>query len=591
MNISGQPEASHPGHLAYKLVSRFFDELVTMGIERVIASPGSRSTALITSAATTSGIALDIQHDERVAAFVALGYGKGARKPAALICTSGSAGAHYLPAVLEGHYSGVPIMVLTADRPSALQGVGAPQTVDQSRFFSGYTRLTRLLPDVDELGDGDMIDLAREGYMAAVVGRGPVHINWQFPEPLEPGHLRSSQQVDEGSSHDKHRVIGLPPAQPGTVESTDQISFRGLLQVRRGFIVVGPDDHALDVRKRIFDFAHDRGWPVFADIGSGLRTGGPPGLVIPWIEPAFDIGGLADRRPPEVILRIGRMPTAKSFAQWLTRHREVPVVLVNSHVEVHDFTGTSAATIQSSPNEALDRLGDGTGRDPEWLNAWERASERAGETAATALQPSSETAITVAALRQLDHGTSLQLASSMPIRHADGFVGNLEHRVRVLVNRGTNGIDGTIATTLGASMASDGPAVAVLGDIAFLHDAGGLLAAGRSGRNITLIVLDNGGGGIFSFLPIANVLPGETFDRLFRTPHQTDIKALAEAAGARVHTDIGAIKQATRNQGLDVVLLETEPNPVPAFLAARRAAGAAMLEEEIISDEQEHHDA
>ncbi|NND14475.1 MAG: 2-succinyl-5-enolpyruvyl-6-hydroxy-3-cyclohexene-1-carboxylic-acid synthase, partial [Acidimicrobiia bacterium] len=251
-----------------------------MGIERVVASPGSRSTALITAAATTPGIALDIQHDERVAAFVALGYGKGAQRPAVLICTSGSAGSHYLPAVLEGHYSGVPIMMLTADRPAELQGVGAPQTVDQSGFFSGYTRLTRLLPDIDVLGDGDMIDLARETYTAAVVGRGPVHVNWQFPEPLEPGNLRQGQQGAAESSHTRqpmaYSAIGLQPAQANAIGSADQLAFRHLLQVRRGFIVVGPDDHPPDARQLIFDFARNRGWPVFADIGSGLRTGGPP---------------------------------------------------------------------------------------------------------------------------------------------------------------------------------------------------------------------------------------------------------------------------------------------------------------------------
>lgn len=589
MNVSGHPAPLHSGHLAYTLASRFFDELVAMGIERVVASPGSRSTALITAAATTPGIALDIQHDERVAAFVALGYGKGAQRPAVLICTSGSAGSHYLPAVLEGHYSGVPIMMLTADRPAELQGVGAPQTVDQSDFFSGYTRLTRMLPDIDVLGDGDMIDLAREAYSAAVVGRGPVHVNWPFPEPLEPGNLRPGQKGGAESSPTgqpmAHSAIGLQPSQSNAIGSADQLAFRHLLQVRRGFIVVGPDDHPPDARQLIFDFARNRGWPVFADIGSGLRTGGPPKLVIPWIEPAFEVGGLADRRAPQVILRIGRMPTAKAFSQWLTRHHEVPVVLVNSHVEIHDFTGTSDATIQSSPKEALDSLGDGAGRDPEWLVAWERASARADHAVATALLPSSETAETVASLRQLDDGTSVHLASSMPIRHADGFVGNLEHDIRVLVNRGTNGIDGTIATTLGESMALDGPAVAILGDIAFLHDAGGLLAAGRSGRNLTLVVLDNGGGGIFSFLPIADVLPGETFNRLFRTPHRTDIRALAEAAGARVHTDVEAIQNATRTPGLDVVVLETDMNPVPAFRAAKRAAGAAMLAEDHVEEE------
>ncbi len=584
MNISGTTAALHPGHLGYGMARRFFEELVGMGLELVVASPGSRSTALILAAATTPGITLDIQHDERVAAFVALGYGRAARKPATLVCTSGSAGAHYLPAVLEGHYSGVPMIMLTADRPGELQGVGSPQTVDQSHFFSGFTRLTRLLPDIDAMQPAEIVSLAGQVWRATSEGRGPAHVNWRFPEPLEPGPLdaapldvgRSSGQSTGPQSHPSADELS-PQLVTTPVAPDDESALHRALGARRGIIVVGPDDHPPQVRHRILEISHDRGWPVFADIGSGLRTNNPPNSVIPWIEPAFHPGGLADQHAPETILRIGRMPTAKAFSQWLSRHREIPVVLLNSHIEVHDFTRTAGVTIQGSPIEALERIEPGEGRDAGWLDLWEKASFRAESAAAAELPPTSEAGLIVSMLRGVDHAASVHLASSMPIRHADGFAGNLDHNLRVFVNRGTNGIDGTIASTLGESMALDQPAVAVVGDIAFLHDAGGLLAAGRGERNVTLIVIDNDGGGIFSFLPIAADLPGDTFTRLFRTPHGTDIRGLAKAAGGRIHANPGALNTAIRRPGLDVIVLETDPDPAPSFRTAHRAAAAAML--------------
>lgn len=559
------PPPRTSGERAAQLAQTFFQWLIAAGLDRVIASPGSRSTPLIVAAARTGGLTLDIQHDERVAGFVALGFARAARKPVALICTSGSAGAHYLPALLEAHHSGVPLLALTADRPRHLQHRGAPQTVDQSNFFAGCTRLTRMLPDADTLDRDEVIELAEQTWSSLLSTPGPVHINWPFDEPLEPDPAPSDPAPVSAP-----RPLGPLPLLPSP-------ELDAILTGERGMIVVGPDDHPAAVRERILGISGERGWPVFADIGSGLRTDNPPDSVVPWIEPAFAAGGLAEHEPPDVILRIGRMPTAKAFSQWLVRHPHIRVALVNSHVETHDFTQTADLVVQGPAAAVLDGIAAGGEADPAWLKTWVTASQRAE--AAAVLPAAAEAQLIASAIHRLPDGVSLHLANSMPIRHADGFAGNVGAQLRVFVNRGTNGIDGSVATAVGEGLALDRPAVAIVGDIAFLHDVGGLLAAGRAGLNLTVVVIDNGGGGIFSFLPIADVLGDAEFERLFHTPHGTDIAGLAEAAGARVGSDLRNIEEAVETSGLDVIVAKADPRlSTDTFRAARQAATRAMVD-------------
>ena len=576
-----QPEVAEPrsfdrplvnqpgsGRHSFLVASRFFSALASRGIEFVAASPGSRSTPLIVAAARTPGIRLEIIHDERVAGFVALGYGKQTRKPAVLVCTSGSAGSHYLPAVLEAHHTGVPLIAMTADRPSGLQAVGAPQTVDQTQFFSGYTRMSRFLPDMDKVDVSQMDLLATDSILAATTTPGPVHINWPFSEPLEPGNEAAPQESPEP------HIAATDTAEPPPEPLPEPLSETG-----HGFIVVGPDDYPHECGQSIMELARSCGWPVFADIGSGLRSGHDEPLIIPWIEPAFEPGGLADANPPEFVLRIGRMPTAKAFSQWLVRNHQIDVTLVDDHIELNDFTATASTVIRRSPAQVLPEMLKSRAAkspnplDPAWSEMWIRASRAAAK---VELSNSAEPAIVASVMNRIPSGCSVHLASSMPIRHADGFAGKLAADVRVHVSRGTNGIDGTIATTLGEAHGSNQPAVAILGDIAFLHDVGGLLAAGRSGLNLTVVVIDNGGGGIFSFLPIANELDDAEFDRLFHTPHGTNIRGLADAAGARL-TNIDQFAQAIARPGLDVIVIETSSaESTDAFRAARAEMTLAM---------------
>jgi 2-succinyl-5-enolpyruvyl-6-hydroxy-3-cyclohexene-1-carboxylate synthase len=244
--------------------------------------------------------------------------------------------------------------------------------------------------------------------------------------------------------------------------------------------------------------------------------------------------------------------------------------LVDDHAEVHDFTDTASQVVRFPPAVAVPMLPKPGTTEPDWAALWVRASAASEE---IQVAVGTEPAIVADLLHRLPAGSSLHLANSMPIRHADGFGGVLANDVRVHVSRGTNGIDGTIATALGEAMAGQ-PAVAVVGDIAFLHDIGGLMAAGRSEENLTVVVIDNGGGSIFSFLPIAQDLEPSEFDRLFNTPHDTRVRQVTEAAGGRV---VEQLDEAITRAGLDVIVIETDSEAsVTAFRSARTAMTEAM---------------
>jgi 2-succinyl-5-enolpyruvyl-6-hydroxy-3-cyclohexene-1-carboxylate synthase len=484
----------------------FVDELVTSGVTAAVVAPGSRSTPLALALSARSELAVHVVHDERSAAFVALGLGLGGT-PAALLCTSGTAAANFLPAVVEAGASDVPMLVLTADRPPELRDVGAPQAIDQTHLFGRSVRWFHD-PGVPREGDAPTWrSLAARALAAA--SRGPVHLNLPFREPLvaTPGPLPPRRRIATAPV-----AAGAPEAPAEVIEA---------LRRRRGVVLAGAGSPP---RAVVEAFVAATGWPLLADAVSRRRD--VPGAVVTY-DALLRHGGFASERP-EVVVRLGRPASSKVLAQWVAASGAT-VVQIGGPGTI-DPEHLVAAQLDASVLPALGAGLQGAG-DAMWRARWITAGAAALAAIDRVLGPEApltEPAVARLVARHRPAGSQLVVAASMPMRDMEWFGGP---RASVHANRGANGIDGVTSTALGIALGTGAPTVAVLGDIAFVHDAGALTALARRPADLRIVVVDNDGGGIFSFLPQAEQLPAARFEQLFGTPHGTDVVALAAAHG------------------------------------------------------------
>ena len=468
-------------------------------MRHAVVAPGSRSTPLAIALAERDELQVHVVHDERVAAFVALGLGLGG-VPAVLTCTSGTATVNFHPAIVEAGLSNVPMIVATADRPPELRGVGAPQTIDQLELYGRSVRWFHDAPVPDEADPADWRPLAQRVFSTA--DAGPVHLNLPFREPL----LGTVGELPE--------PIGPPlPVPRGVATSgpaTEYDRQRGVI-VAGGRSGVDPD--------AVVALAERLGWPILADPCSGLRGAAN---AVNAFESMLRYREFADAHAPAVVVRVGRAPASKTLSQWIARS-DAPVLQVGGPGVV-DPDRNVAAFCSLDDLQAL----GGAGNTP-WLARWRHAADRAEAAIAAALETDlSEPSVaraTVAASSSVDG--ELVVSSSMPIRDVEWFGGVT---ARVHANRGANGIDGVMSTAVGRALLG-GPVFVLIGDIAFAHDSNALLALRHRGADLRVVVIDNAGGGIFNFLPQATALPTERFEQLFGTPHDTDLVALASAHG------------------------------------------------------------
>jgi 2-succinyl-5-enolpyruvyl-6-hydroxy-3-cyclohexene-1-carboxylate synthase len=495
------------------------DQWLAMGLRHAVVAPGSRSTPMALALAARDDLELHVAHDERTAAFMALGIGLATGVPAALLCTSGTAAAHFHAAVIEADLSGVPMLVLTADRPPELQGVGAPQTIDQVELYGDVVRLfvNAEVPDADRADQWRT--LAVDGWLAATgVDGGPVHLNLPFREPLV-GIIGALPEADDDIDGLDDEVWFM------TRLSMEELAT--MLDRPRGIIVAG---NGVDDPDAVAALAVALGWPVFADPRSGCRH-------LPQAVCAFDSllrhTPFASEHVPEVVLHLGEPPASKVLGQWLHAAGAV-------HVQVHtqgrtiDPLGIIGERVYGSASavaESVQPLLGGT-VDPNWFGEW-LAAEVAAQAAiadtlrGTLSEPAVARAVSGVAAR-------LVLSSSMPVRDVEWF--GAPNTTVVHSNRGANGIDGVIATAIGVAIGSDEPTVVLLGDVAFCHDQSSLTALAARQLPLTIVVTDNDGGGIFSFLPQRTALSTERFEQLFGTPHGTDLVGVARAHGLGART-------------------------------------------------------
>ncbi len=558
----------------YQAVDRFLAGLVAGGVEDVVVSPGLRSTLLTLSANRRPDLRLEVVLDERSAGFVALGLAKSTARPVGLICTSGTAGANYYPAIIEASLTRVPLVVMTADRPPEAHGWDAAQTIDQVGLFGGHVRDVIRIP----VGEFDLGLAERSGLRAATIARsnpsGPVHVNWPFWEPVGPPPEWSDEPPFVTSAR------SFVPAPAVGADWVDELV--DLARFEKGLIVAGPRLGSTE-RSGVAAFAAATGWPVAADPLSQLRSDGVPG-VLATAAHLLAPGVLPDSMTPDVVVRVGDSPTAKSFRLWVESRRIEHFVLIDPDRRWADPSGKFTTRFPAPPGELLTRVAARVGAcgDGNWLDKWERAERLVAETIDSELAegPFCEAAATRAVLGVLGAGDPLHVASSMPVRDLDMFMPVMESSPALTCNRGANGIDGTISTAAGIAIGAERHTTVLVGDLAFVHDLGGLVTATRLGVDLTIVVLDNGGGGIFSLLPIADQAP--SFEELYTTAHSVDFGSAAAMAGAR-HSEAtssselsSALREAAEVGGVSLVEvpIDLETNVAQIRWIGERVAAA-----------------
>ncbi len=498
----------------YLLLRAFCDELARCGMRRACTSPGSRCTPIVLSLVGEPRIECFSHIDERCAGFFALGAAKAAGVPVAVTCTSGTAAANLAPAVIEAGQAGVPLVVLTADRPPELREVGAGQTIDQVKLYGDAVKW------FFEVGVHDAVPgrlrwmrtLACRAYWTALEGRpGPVHLNFPLREPLvldEPLPDDSTGRADE-----LPYVVREPPGElRATPGPGPHPSGRMLVVAGAG----APDPGGLAA------YAARHGIPLLADPLSGARRG--EGAIAHY-DLLLRKAGFGDEHRPDFVFRLGDLPTSKPLRGWLASLGEVPQIAFDPHGSWHDPDAVVGMRLRSRlPQPEQLQVAPG------WLDSWREADAAAAGAIAGALKDAlSEPLVARELGRSLPAEATLYLASSMPIRDAESYMEARAGAPRMLSNRGANGIDGTVSSAFGAAATSAGPTVLLVGDVALVHDLGGLLAVRRLELSLTIVVLNNDGGGIFHFLPVAG--EGKPFEEHVATPHGLDFESAATLYG------------------------------------------------------------
>jgi len=518
--------------------SLIIDELVRSGVEYFCIAPGSRSTPLTVAVARHPKAKHFIHYDERGLAFHALGYASAAKKPVVLISTSGTAGANFYPAVIEASKKKVPLIVLTADRPPELRATGAVQTIDQTHLLGTYAKFyfDMPCPDLKIKPEVVLTTVDQIVYQAARNPSGVVHLNCMFRDPLAPiktgenfnSYFKSIDVWMKGRKPYTHYVTAFESVR---IPEAKKIAER-LNGIENGLIVVGKiggedeQNAALDLAKRL-------GWPLFADASSGLRLGRTDGHIIHYFDQILLSSKVTKKLKFDGVIHLGGRITSKRFYDFIEAHPPGEYVMVLNHplrndplhqvtlrVEstVGNFCSTFAPLIKPrKPSAALKLLSKANlavDQTIETFSSGERLSE-----------PQAARLIT----QHIPKGHALFLANSMPIREIDFYGDCKGQAVRTNGNRGASGIEGLVASAAGLSVGLDGPVTLLVGDLSLLHDLNSLAMLRGLKHPVTIVVLNNDGGAIFSFLPIAG--EKDVFEKFFATPHGTTFENAARMFG------------------------------------------------------------
>jgi len=527
----------------------FVDELVRAGLEAVCIAPGSRSTPLTLAFAEHPGVTVYSLLDERGAAFFALGMALAGQKPVAVLCTSGTATANFYPAVIEANYAQVPLLVLTTDRPHEARHSGANQTIDQVKMYGDHVRwfvdVTPPEAHPASLTLRALRSLAGRA-MAAATGLppGPVQLNFPFRKPLEPtlapadGTEKAAQVEGRSDQRPFTRITrGVCLPSPTQLDLLAEL----IQENPRGLIVCGPRCPGGRFPEAVTRLAGLAGYPILADALSGVRFGThvaeAAGMILGGYDTFLQADFTARMEPPEMILRFGAMPISQALMNYLVGASSARQVAIHESGSWQDENYTLSDFMWAEPEAVCEltaaRLegAELKPRDAGWLANFKQAEGRTWQVVETTRSDRFfEGTILAEVVEAMPDEALLYVASSLPVRHLDQFTPPGPASLQVLANRGASGIDGTIASALGAAAATERPLVLVMGDLAFYHDMNSLLALKRCGVKATIVLINNNGGGIFHRLPIAQFEP--PFTELFVTPHDLNFEPVVRVFGA-----------------------------------------------------------
>ena len=533
------------------------DEWLVCGVEHAVICPGSRSTPLAIALADRAELKLHVFHDERSAAFAALGIGKASKKPAILLCTSGTAAVEFHAAVVEADHSQVPILVCTADRPPELQNVGAPQTINQQNLYGESVRSFVNAPVADVREKNQWRNLARDAWQSSLgvslnKSPGPVHINLQFREPLVGVSDNLPKQLKPISAE------SVRPENIWKINFVKRTKFLKLIKKRRVLVIAGAD---LSDGSGLLQLANNMGWPVLADPRSGIRIDGNE-VVISAMDSMLRDEQFAKSHQPEIILRFGAPLVSKVVNSWLAASKASQIVVTGTPVLIDPEQMTKlhiVSDVKAIGNwvSKIDRY-----EDRAWLTSWTDAEAKAQDAIDTAMTNEvslSEPAVARAVYRSIPDSSNLFVSSSMPIRDVEWFTAP-RSGLQVYANRGVNGIDGVVSTAIGVALSTNKTTFLLIGDLAFLHDSNALINLLTRNIDLRIILVDNCGGGIFSFLPQATSMDNSKFEKVFGTPHDTDLLLIAIAHGLKtaVVTSLEQLSEALLIKGPHVIQISTD---------------------------------
>jgi 2-succinyl-5-enolpyruvyl-6-hydroxy-3-cyclohexene-1-carboxylate synthase len=540
----------------YLLLRAFCDELARCGMQHACTSPGSRCTPIVMSLAGDSRIRCWSHLDERCAGFFALGAAKVSGRPVAVTCTSGTAAANLAPAVIEAQWARVPLLVLTADRPPELRDVGAGQTIDQLKLYGSAVKWFFEVGVYE--GRAEQLrwirTLACRAYWTACQGvSGPVHLNFPLREPLV---LDQPLPPDEtGRTNGRPYVITEPERRPFAPAEGPGPHPSGRLLIVAG---AGTSDPV-----RLAEYAARNGIPILADPLSGARRAA---ASVAHYDLLLRAPQFTDSHRPHFIFRLGELPTSKPLRGWLGSLSDVPQIAVDPARTWHDPASVVGMRIRS-PLPMPDQISVEDG----WLEAW-RAADRA---VATAIDQALDTELSEPLVARslpkwLPGDAILFIASSMPIRDVEAFLPTRDEPPLMLANRGANGIDGTVSSAFGVAAATGRRVVLLVGDVALAHDIGGLLATRRLGLELTIVLINNDGGGIFDFLPVASAREplgdhhGQAYEQHVATPHGLDFATVAALYDCTHERPVGlaeledAVTRSIASSGTQIIEVRTD---------------------------------
>ncbi|WP_432360140.1 2-succinyl-5-enolpyruvyl-6-hydroxy-3-cyclohexene-1-carboxylic-acid synthase [Sporosarcina sp. UB5] len=554
-------------------VLRMTNTLIQAGVREAVISPGSRSTPLAYAFASSDNIQTYMQVDERSAAYFALGLAKASGRPVVLLCTSGTAASNYYPAITEAFYARIPLIVLTADRPHELRGVGAPQAIDQLNMYGKHVKFSVDLPLAE---DNEELDWFLERHVNRAVSvamtkpMGPIHLNIPLREPLLIDFDRRL-----GTSTFVERIHGDSELSANQKQSLETL----FSNAENGLIIVGEMPIGFD-KDAFWNFAKRLQWPVLCDPLSNLRSEVPHdcrSLCIVHYDALLKSETFQAKVVPNTVIRFGAQPVSKPLSLFLKHYRPSVFIAVDESPEFRDSLGIVTHHLQSSPESVYDVPKQ---QEPTfYCEAW-CSAEKFAEAATRRYEgmAGDEGVVVKTLFDILPDGSDLISGSSMPIRDVDTFFTKTEKDITLFANRGTNGIDGVVSTAFGIEAARKRPTYLLIGDLSFLHDVNGLIVSRFHKTNLTIIILNNDGGGIFSYLPQASV--ENHFEELFGTPTGLTFEhvgAMYDTQYAAVHTVEGFKAELQKEKTKDVRIIEVFTSR-PVNVKAHRAYWAEIIE-------------